>query len=168
MDAINLRRSVRAFQDKAVEKEKLQSLLEAAMQAPSALNRQPARYIVVENPETRKKLSKMGLFSGPAAKAPLNILVAADCSGILPPAHWQQDCANACMNILHRSVGLGLGGVWLGLAPDASNMEHVSKIFSLPKDIKPFALLALGYPKDENANRFVSRFDPKKIHWEQW
>lgn len=110
----------------------------------------------------------MSLFAGLAAKAPLNIVVAADYSGILPPAHWQQDCSNACMNILHRSVELGLGGVWLGLAPSPSPMGYISKIFSLPKDIKPFAVLAIGYPGDENANRFVSRFDPKKIHWEQW
>lgn len=168
MNMLFTRRSVRSFLPKPVEKEKIQSLLEAAMQAPTAGNGQPCRYIVVESEEARKKLAECHPYAQPSLKASLNIVLVGSLQELCYPEYWQQDCSNAAMNILHQAVELELGGVWMAIAPDAQRVEYIRAMFALPEGVEPFAVLALGYPADANAHRFVSRFDPKKIHWEQW
>ncbi|MGL5254357.1 MAG: nitroreductase family protein [Brevinema sp.] len=168
MNMLFTRRTVRSFLDKPVEREKIEKLLEAAMQAPTAGNGQLQRYIVVEDPEMCQKLAKCHQYATPAAKALLNIVVVADTKEGRFPQYWQQDCSNACMNILHQAVELGLGGVWLGTSPEEDRMQYISDLFNLPEYIKPFAVLPIGYPDKENAHHFVSRFDSSKIHWGKW
>ena len=168
MNMLFTRRMVRSFLDKPVEHEKIQKLLEAAMQAPSAGNGQLQRYIVVEDLETRKKLAKCHPYATPSEKAPLNIIVVADTKEGRFLEYWQQDCSNACLNILHQAVELGLGGVWLGTAPEEDRMKFISELFKLPAHIKPFAVLPIGYPDQNNTHYFVSRFDKTRIHWEKW
>ncbi|MGL5721342.1 MAG: nitroreductase family protein [Brevinema sp.] len=168
MNMLFTRRTVRSFSDKPVEREKIEQLLKAAMQAPTAGNGQLQRYIVVEDKQMGQKLAQCHPYAGASAKAPLNIVVLADVNEGRFPQYWQQDCSNACMNIFYQAMELGLGGVWLGTAPEEDRMKYVSDLFNLPPHIKPFAVLPIGYPDNANAYHFVSRFDADKIHWETW
>lgn len=166
MDIINKRRSTRTYKDKPVEKEKIEELLKAAMQAPSAYNQQAWEFIVIENEETRQKISNMSPYAKPLENAPLAIIVLADQENMKVPECWQQDLGAATENLLLEAVELGLGGVWLAAAPFESRMGHIKDMFSLPDSIKPFAVVAIGYPAE--ATQYIDRYEKSKVHFEKW
>jgi len=167
MKEIFNRRSIRKFQDKPVEKEKIERLLRAAMQAPSAGNQQPWEFIVVEEKETLNKLSEMTIYSKPAKEAPLAFILLADTSNLRHQSFWQQDLSAALENILIEAVYLELGTVWMGVATNEAAEKFLIDMYQLPDYIKPFALVAIGYP-DEQENVFVDRYKPDKVHYEKW
>ncbi|WP_378955119.1 nitroreductase family protein [Pelosinus sp. sgz500959] len=164
-EAIQHRRSIRKYDGKLVEKEKIEKLLRAGMQAPSAANQQPWEFIVVENKETLQKLSNASIYATPIKNAPLGIVVLVKEELLKFPSCWQQDLAAATENILLEAVELGLGAVWLGVAPEEDRMAYIKDLFKLPKGVEAFALLAVGYSSD---NKFEDRFDANRIHYERY
>ncbi len=164
-EAIRSRRSVRKYEERPVEREKIEQLLRAAMQAPSAGNQQPWEFLVVENKEMLQKLAKAHPYALPMAKAALGILVLSKEAALKHPAYWQQDLAAATQNLLLEAVELGLGAVWMGVAPEEDRMQFIKDLFQLPQGVTPFAMLAVGYSPD---NQFVDRFDATRIHYEQY
>jgi len=83
------------------------------------------------------------------------------------PTAWEQDLGAATQNLLLEAVHLGLGGVWLGVATADSVVESVRKLYNLPENIKPYALIAVGYP-DGQKNEFVDRYNKDRVHYEKW
>lgn len=168
MDVINNRRSIRKFKRQAVEKAKIEKLLRAAMQAPSAGNQQPWEFIVVQGKESLKALSLTSQYSKLVAEAPLAIVLLANEKGMRFPQNWEQDMSAAAQNILLKAVDLELGAVWIGVAPDKDRMSYVAGMFNLPEKVKPFCIIAIGYPADGQENVFVDRFDETKVHYERY
>lgn len=166
MDTIFNRRSIRKYQDKPVEKEKIEKLLRAAMQAPSAANQQAWEFIVVENKDTLNKLSEMSPYSKMVSNSAVTFVVAANKDNFKVATAWQQDLGAATENLLLEASYLGLGAVWLGTAVSEENMKFVTDLFKLPDNILPFAVIAVGYPDQKNT--FIDRFDEKKVHYENW
>ena len=164
-EGLQKRRSVRRYENRSIEKEKIKTLLRAAMQAPSAGNQQPWEFLVVENKETLEKLSKAQLYATPIKDAPLGIVVLAREEGLKYPQYWQQDLAAATENMLLAAVELGLGTVWLGIAPEEDRMAYIKDLFQLPEGVKAFAMIAVGYSSD---NKVVDRFDASRIHYEKY
>ena len=107
MNAIYIRRSVRSYKEQIVEKEKIDKLLRAAMQAPSAGNQQPWEFIVVQNKNTLEKLSHLSPYAKPVARAPLALVLLANMEGLRFPENWEQDMSAATQNILLEAVELG-------------------------------------------------------------
>jgi nitroreductase len=166
-DHIETRRSIRHFSKKAVEKEKVMKLLRAAMQAPSAHNQRPWEFLVIEDEDKRRTLASVTPYAGPTARAPLAIIMLANEEELKAPDFWQQDMAAATQNLLLRAVDLGLGTVWMGVGPDESRRNYIRKIFSIPASIKPFAIIACGYPaEDKEQNHLVDRFREERVHFE--
>jgi nitroreductase len=161
------RRSIRKYENRPVEKEKIDKLLHAAMQAPSSLNQQPWEFIVVENKDALNKLSLAMPHSKPVAGSAVTLVLLANSNNFKFPDDWQQDMSAAAQNILLEAVHLGLGAVWLGISSVDSAVNYVKDMYSLPDDIKPFALMAIGYP-DGQKNEFVDRYNTKKVHYEKW
>jgi len=168
MDAINKRRSIRKFKGQAVEQTKIEKLLRAAMQAPSAGNQQPWEFIVVQDKESLKTLSLTSQYSKLVADAPLAFVLLANEKRMRFPQNWQQDLSAAAQNVLLEAVDLGLGAVWIGVAPDEGRMSYVAKAFNLPDHVKAFCLIAIGYPAEGQENVFVDRFDASKVHYERY
>ncbi|ONI44555.1 nitroreductase [Candidatus Epulonipiscium fishelsonii] len=164
MNAIFTRRSVRQFADKTVEQEKIEKILRAAMQAPSANNQQPWDFIVVEGKENLDKLSKYNPYAGCLKNASAAIIVLGNTERIMFP-HWEQDLGAATQNIQLEAVELGLGSVWLGTAPNKERMEFIRKLYGLNENMLPYSVIALGYPKDTNANHFTDRYDASRIKY---
>lgn len=164
-EGVQQRRSVRRYENRSIEKEKIEILLRAAMQAPSAGNQQPWEFLVIENKETLEKLSKAQLYAAPIKDAPLGIIVLSREEGLKYPQYWQQDLAAATENILLTAVELGLGTVWLGIAPEEDRMAYIKELFQLPEGVKAFAMIAAGYSSD---NKVVDRFDASRIHYEKY
>ncbi len=167
MDAIFTRRSIRTFLQKPVEKEKLLRILKAGMQAPSASKKQPWEFLVVTDQETKAALSTFSPYAGMAKQAGAVIVPMANHQRLTSQNPWWVEDLSACtQNMLLQIVEEGLGGVWIGMYPDEERVKALKTYLALPSHYTPFCLIALGY--SDQQNRFVDRFDAKRIHWEKW
>lgn len=162
MSSIFKRTSIRTYQDKEVEPEKIDLLLRAGMAGPSAHNQQPWEFFVVRDKAVLEELSSASEFAGCVRNAPLAIAIFQR-DGLDSPEYAVQDLSACCENILLEAVELGLGGVWLGIAPGEDRMEKVSKAVNAPENLKAFAVISLGYPAKERQQK--DRFDPGRIHY---
>lgn len=167
MKEIFERRSVRLFADRPVEPEKIERLLRAAMQAPSAGNQQPWEFIVVQDPTLLARLAKASPYSGPAANCAVAFVLLANEKRLLIPTAWEQDLGAATENLLLEAAHLELGSCWIGVATSGTVSANVRGIFQLPEHIRPFALIAVGYPEGQG-NVFVDRYHADRVHYEKW
>lgn len=149
LDNILARTSIRAYQDRPVEQDKIEKLLRAGMAAPSAVDKRPWHFIVVTDRQVLQGLSQANPNAGMAAKAPLAIVVCGDKTKALTrvPDYWVQDVSAATENILLAAQAMGLGAVWTGTYPVADRCEKVAATLSLPEHIVPFCTIVVGYPE---------------------
>lgn len=162
MKEIFTRVSIRRFQDRPVEDEKITALLRAAMAAPSAGNQQPWEFYVVRNPELIRALSGVSPYSGCADGAPV-VIVSAYREKLWAPMYAQVDMSIAMENLWLGCESQGLGGVWLGIAPQEERMKAVEEILSLPEGLRAFAVFPLGYPAETRQQQ--NRYDESRIHY---
>ena len=162
MNSIFHRISVRKYQDKPVEKEKIEQILRAAMQAPSATNQQPWEFYVVTDKKKLEELSRVHPYAGMTKDAPAAIVPAyrSDCR---LPSFAQIDMSICLENLWLETDAQGLGGVWLGIAPAEERMKQVERILDMPENLRAFAIFPFGYPAEERPQQ--DRFDADRIHW---
>jgi nitroreductase len=164
--AIMTRRSIRRFKIRPVEEKKIEILLQAAMQAPSARNSQPWHFIVITE---RGLLSAIPEFH-PNAKmllqAPAAIMICGDIRIEESIEYINSDCSAATQNLLLAAHSLGLGAVWLGIYPRERRVEEIRKLLGIPRTITPIALVALGYAAEDKEPE--ERFQPKRIYLNRW
>ena len=145
MEAIRKRCSVRSYQPRPVEEEKLKAVLEAARLAPSASNIQEWRFIVVRDAEMRGKLSRAARNQAFVAEAPVVIAACAiACDKIMAcgqPA-YAIDLAIAVDHMTLAAVELGLGTCWIG----AFDEKTVKQLLDVPEKVRIPIVLTLGYP----------------------
>ncbi len=163
LDAIFERKSVRDYDDKPIEKEKLLKLVKAGMAAPSARNLQPWHFLVITDKEKLDSLGEKLPYAKMLKKAPAAVVICGDKS---ISDLWNQDCCAATQNLLLAAEDLGLGAVWTALYPREERMKVVEEAFSLPENIVPLNIIPVGYPKGES--RPKDKWDKKKVHWENW
>lgn len=166
MNEIFNRASVRSFEERGVEPEKIELLMKAAMAAPSACNQQPWEFVVVTDPAVLGRLSECSPYAGCLRQAPLGIAVCMRTEGLRAPDYAQIDASAATENLLLEAVHLGLGAVWLGIAPGPERMEAVRQVIGAPETIQPFCLVACGYPGKPVVP--ANRYDPARVHYERW
>ncbi|HPN60679.1 MAG TPA: nitroreductase family protein [Bacilli bacterium] len=168
MDIINYRRSVRSFTDQVIEPEKIEQLLRAGMQAPSARNQQPWHFLVVQNREQLLKIYETSPYARMFTEATAAIIVLMDKTNLKNELMAPQDLSAATLNILLRATELGIGSCWCGVFPNSERMASLKVLIKAPDQYEVFSLIALGYPQDADAFRFVDRFDPTKISYEEF
>ena len=180
-DAITGRRSVRSFTQAPVDQVLIEQLIEAAVQAPSAMNRQPWVFTVVRNQSALRRLSDEAkrhmLATAEAGKesdqlhvmlkdasfqifyhAPVLIVI-----GVREAQPWAtEDCALAAQNLMLKAHALGLGTCWIGFAQDFLNTLQGKDIVRLPRTCLAVAPIIVGYPN--LAAHPVLRNAPD-IHW---
>jgi nitroreductase len=160
---IYIRRSVRSYSDKYVEEEKIDQLLKAGMQAPSAGNQRPWEFIVVRDREILVKLSSASPYAKCVDKAPAAIVMNVNRENLRFPQYTDQDMGACAQNILLEAVTQGLGAVWLGISPINEREKAVRDIFGLDEKIRPFAIIPVGYPLNDDANHFTDRYEEEKV-----
>jgi nitroreductase len=160
MDIIARRVSCRAYRPDPVPQEHLMQMLEAARLAPSACNNQPWRFAVVRDVELRRRIVSEGFLPGIkmdwALEAPVHVAIGmetsflthrigAAVSGVDYP--WV-DIGIAGEHLVLAATELGLGTCWIGwIKPRA-----VARIVGWPRSVKSAAVIAVGYPRDPEAN----------------
>jgi nitroreductase len=166
LEAIRTRRSIRQFAETPVTDEQLETLLRAAMAAPSAGNQQVWRFVVVRDAETRVKLAAATPYGSPMGRATLGIVVLGDTSAETFPGNWATDCAAATENLLLAAHAIGLGAVWLGVHPGDEREANVAAIIGSPAHIRPFCMIAVGVPAKPGPD--VDRYHSEYVHAEGW
>ena len=160
------RKSVRSYTDRPVSEEQVETLLRAAMAAPSGRNLQPWRFVVVTEPAVKEKLA-VG-FNKMIAKAPVAIVI---CGQTLkadgePNNNWTADCAAATENLLLAAEAFGLGAVWTACYPYDDRMNPAIEALGLPSDVKPYCIVPVGHPAKEEKPK--DKWNPAHIHYEKW
>jgi len=153
LEAIRKRYSCRAYQDRSIERQKLESILEAARLAPSAKNTQDWRFVVVTDKETKRQVAET--TNRPEVFEKAGAIIAAcsnsdyvmQCGQAIGPI----DVAIALEHICLQATELGLGACWIG----SFDPKKVRRILGIPDDIVIVELMAVGYPAD-------SRPEPKR------
>lgn len=148
-DNIMSRTSVRSYADRPVEKEKIEKMLHAGMAAPTAMNRQPWHFIVVDDRALLDAIAKATPNAGMAKKAPLAIVVCGDKNKFAEGGAremWSQDVSAATENILLQAHAMGLGAVWTGTFPSEERMKAVTTLLNMPSNLIPFCTIVVGYP----------------------
>lgn len=154
IETILTRTSVRSYQDKPVEEDKILNMLKAGMAAPTAMNKQPWHFVVVTDKEQLIKLSEANPYAAMAEKAPLAIVVCGDMRKAIEGGgrdFWIQDASAATQNILLAAHSMGLGAVWTGSYPSEEICQSVAQILSLPSYIIPLNTIVIGYPAGESS-----------------
>jgi nitroreductase len=162
------RRSIRVYAPGEVGESEITRLLQAAMAAPSAVAKDPWRFVVIRKRETLSAIAAALPNGGMLATAPLGIIVCGD----IEAAHDRQlsyllqDCSAAMENLLLGAHALGLGACWLGVHPREDRVRKLKEILALPPSVIPVAGVAIGRPGEEKEPR--TRFNRDDVHWEKW
>jgi nitroreductase len=164
-DLIKKRYSVRSYQSKPVEEEKLQMVLDAARMAPTAVNKQPFRLIVVKT-KGRKEELKQIYHADWFSQASLVI-----CACTVKSESWTRrdgrnyvdvDTTIAMDHLILAATELGLGTCWIA----AFNPEAARKVLKIPEDMEPLLFTPLGYPDDKVGVKNRKKLDEFVIYHE--
>jgi len=169
LEVIHQRKSVRNYTDQKVEKEKLETLVKAGMAAPTAVNKQPWAFVVIDDKDVLNQLGDALPYAKMAKKAGGAIIVCGDLSKALEgweQEFWIQDCSAATQNILLAAESMGLGAVWTAAYPAKDRMKSVIDILNLPEHIIPLNVIPIGYPKGMEKPK--DKWKSENMHWQKW
>lgn len=146
---ISTRASVRQYTSTQVSDATVDTLLRAAMCAPTAVNRQPWAFVVVRDSTLRATLAKALPNAGSKlTNADVAVVVCGDSTRMLKqqPEFWVQDCSAATENLLLAAHACGLGAVWCGLYPDMERARTARTILGIDERYVPLCIIPIGYP----------------------
>ncbi len=151
LKAIRNRRTVTRFETAPIEEEKIQSILEAGRWAPSWINKQPWRFILITDPQIKERISENvpTIYNRGIREAPVCIAVCVDPRE--DPYHFVEDCAAATQNMTLAAHSLGLGSCWIGVfnmkGEKGSGEKEIKEILKVPKTYRVISVLPVGIPK---------------------
>ncbi|MFR9504004.1 MAG: nitroreductase family protein [Rikenellaceae bacterium] len=166
IEMIMTRSSVRSYTPQIIEDEKIETILKAGMAAPTAGNRQPWEFYVVQDTSLIKEFVKVTKYAAPMHNiANTAIIVCGNPSQSFPaePLYWVQDCSAATENILLAAHSLGLGAVWCGVYPVQEHVEILKEQLTMPEELTPLNIIMLGYPDKEPTIK--DKWKPEKVHY---
>ncbi len=168
MDFIFGRRSIRVYSPGEVSEPAVTKLLEAAMAAPSAMTKDPWRFVVVREKQTLSKLATLHPGAAMLSAAALAIVVCGDLEVAFDRqlSYLLQDCSAATENLLLAAHAQGLGACWVGIHPGEPVIKRVKELLSLPASVVPVAAVSLGQPGEQPPPR--TRYKADYVHGEKW
>ncbi len=170
MQNILSRKSVRSYTDRPVSKEQLDTLVRAAMAAPTGRDMRPWKFIVINDHDAMKALAEKLPYAKMLGEAQCAIAVCGDLSVKdkegKPSTNWAFDCSAATENLLLAAEAMGLGAVWTAVYPYDERLQPVKEALGLPDDIVPLNLIPIGYPKGDPQPK--DKYDAANVHYNQW
>ena len=160
------------FDDKEIERKKIDKVLRAAMQAPSGMNRQPWEFVVVNDKDILLEMKKYSVGSRALDTAPMAIVILnreeikrrdMGISLLL-----SQDLGACTENLWLQAVEEGLGACWMGVIPGSEGQRILSTVLELPNNVTPYAVIAIGYPAEEADIEPVDRYDKTRVHYNKY
>lgn len=171
MEGLLTRRSVRKYTDQKIDKATLTEIIKAAQYAPTAHNRQPWEFLVVDDKEILANLRHIQRWTSFAKDAACVVFVLGDVEQSFnrnkDNEKWSfvdVDCAIATENLMLAAWAKGIGTCYCGAAPMQKVVDDLKEYLHLPDNVRPFAIVTMGYPA-ETPKQPEGRFKEEKIHW---
>ena len=167
-DFILARRSIRVYSPGEVSEAVVTKLLEAAMAAPSAMTKDPWRFITVRDKQALSKLAALHPGAAMLSSAAMAIVVCGDLEAAFERqiSYLLQDCSAAIENLLLAAHAQGLGACWVGIHPGEPIIKRVKDLLLLPASFVPVAAISLGEPGEQPPPR--TRFSADYVRREKW
>jgi nitroreductase len=168
LDFILGRRSIRVYSPGEVSEAAVARLLEAAMAAPSAMTKDPWRFVLVRNRQTLSQLATLHPGAAMLASAAMAVVVCGDLDTAFERqiSYLLQECSAAIENLLLAASAQGLGACWVGVHPGEPLIKRVKELLSLPASFVPVAVVSLGQPGEQPPPR--TRFNADYVRREKW
>lgn len=171
IDNIMSRISVRAFTDRKIDTETLDTVLHAAMAAPSAGNKQPLRMVVINDRTLLDWIADNFNTMTMARHADVAVLMCGDINDTFAGDgrdYWIEDVSAASENLLLAAHAVGLGAVWCGIYPLPDRIGQFSDKFRLPENIVPMGCICMGYPAPKAEHAPIDKWKPEHIRYNFW
>jgi nitroreductase len=166
-DIIFNRRSIRLYQaGPAIGDETIHFLLDAAMSAPTARNRQPWHFVVVTRKDLLEELSRRHPYGKMLANAAMAVIVCGDPGLEEEESYLVQACSAATQNLLLAVESASLGAVWLGVHPRRERSESIRDLLAIPENIIPVSLVSIGFPAEEKPRN--TNYRQSRVHLNGW
>ena len=162
------RRSIRKYQDKPVEREKIEKILQAALMSPAGKRLNPWEFVVVEDREVLKQMSACRTYGSQLLEgSPLGIVICADSE---LSDTWQFDSAITAMNMMLEASDLGLGSCWVQIYNRASEANisaevMVRRLLDIPEKMSVVCVISIGYINEERKPYDFAKLPYQKIHY---
>ncbi len=171
IDLLRARRSIRAFENRPVEREKIDLLCEAVLRAPSSRGFNPWEFVFVTDPSTIARLSRAKPHGAAfLAKAPLAVVVCAD-----PQKSdvWVEDASIATLIVHLAAADLGLGSCWIQIRQrphdeQRSAGQYIAEVLGIPENLAVEAMVAVGYPAEAKRPHAAASLAHEKISFERY
>lgn len=178
LEQIEMRRSIRKYNDTPIEEEKIIQLLESARMAPSGSNTQPWHFIIVKSQLTKQKLAEVSHNQQWMTSAPVFIVCVADIRSRIqddriisleedsPQEELKQiirDTSIAIDHIVIEASNLGLGTCWVAWF----SQQEIRPIVNIPSDKYVVCILTLGYANEKPKARPRKKIE-ELVHYENW
>lgn len=163
--ALMTRRSIRAWKQDRVSEEQRKTMLEAAMNAPSAADARPWHFVTMDDPAVIRRFTGLG-GTEMLENSTFMVLVCGEVAREVYPGFWPQDCSCAAQNMQLAAHDIGLGCVWIAIYPLDDRVQTCRDILGIPGNITPFALLAMGIPAEAPGPEY--RYDAERLHHDRW
>ena len=175
MEGLLTRRSVRKYDtSKKISKETIREIIKAAQYSPTAHNKQPWEFLVIDDREFLTNLRHIQRWTSFAKDADCVIIVCGDTEKSFSRSKEDEswsfidvDCAIATQSLLLAAWSKGIGTCYCGAAPMQKVVDSLKEHLNLPENIRPFAIVTMGYPA-ETPKQPEGRYKPEKIHWGRW
>ncbi|MBR2863224.1 MAG: nitroreductase family protein [Bacteroidaceae bacterium] len=170
LENIFARKSVRSYTSCPIFREQLDTLVKAAMAAPSGRDMRPWKFVVIDERAVLDSLSKKLPYAKMLTEATAAIVVCGDMSVVdakgASSTNWMFDCSAATENLLLAAEAMGLGAVWTGVHPYEKRVSAVKEVLALPEHIIPLNVIPLGYPKGEPQPK--DKYDAENVRYNGW
>ena len=168
LDFIFGRRSVRVYSPGELSETAVTRMLEAAMAAPSAMTKDPWRFVVIRDKQTLAKLATLHPGAAMLSAAAMAIVVCGDLEAAFERqiSYLLQDCSAAIENLLLAAHAQGLGACWVGIHPGEPLIKRVRECLALPASVIPVAAISLGLPGEQPPPR--TRYNADYVRREKW
>lgn len=179
LDVIMARTSIRSFTGDPVSKEQLETILKAGMAAPSAMNVQPWRFVVLTDKDKIAEVFGSGFRGEMFTQAGAVIVVCGETTMMrkpfgepdapeveMPNIFWFEDCSAATENILLAVKALGLGAVWTAGYPADERTTPIADALGIPEGTDILCVIPVGVPAEDPAPK--DKWKPENIHYDRW
>ena len=166
------RRSVRKYTGEAIPEDKLELVLQAGLASATSKNRKPWEFVVVQEKETLKSLTKCRAGAAKMLEnAGCAIVVFANTD--VTPDVWVEDCSIAMSNMHLMVDALGLGSCWIqGRCRETEEGQSTEgfcrELLGIPEQFALEAILSIGVSAERPAGYTVEDLKEEKIHWEKF
>ena len=177
MDNILSRKSVRSYTDQKLTEEQINTLLRAAMAAPSGSNIQPWSFVVLTDASEYDTIFAGNFNMDKFKQSAAVIVLCADTTVtrtprdggapvVRPNGTWRDDLGAATENLLLAAESMGLGAVWTASYPYKDRYMPPKTALGLPDTVIPYSIVPVGYPAGDEQPK--DKWDPARIHYGRW